>query len=144
MAWFLIWRFLANAHQRQIKDRKKICLHKDGVVLTAPDVKKLIQGKYFFEKNANLSTRQINQLYSSSSLTNVRHAMTNRRSYQQTHFPTHICTFLILSNHILRFLLDVVGMAIVRESEEFTGYSITIADIFAYCKMGCPYLIHYA
>ena len=25
---------------------------------------KIIQGKYFFEKNANLSTRQINQLYS--------------------------------------------------------------------------------
>ena len=54
--------FLANAHERQIKDPIKICLHKDGIVLTAPDAK--IQGKYFFEKNANLSTRQINQLYS--------------------------------------------------------------------------------
>ena len=39
LAWFLSWRFLANAHQRQIKDRKKICLHEDGVVLTAPDAK---------------------------------------------------------------------------------------------------------
>ena len=47
----------------QIKDRIKICLHKDGVVLTAPDAK-IITGKILFEKNANLSTRQINQLYS--------------------------------------------------------------------------------
>ena len=60
---FLIWRFLANAHQRQIKDRIKICLHEDGVVLTAPDAK-INTGKIFFKKNANLSTRQINQLYS--------------------------------------------------------------------------------
>ena len=55
--------FLANAHQRQIKDRIKICLHEDGVVLTAPDAK-INTGKILFEKKANLSTRQINQLYS--------------------------------------------------------------------------------
>ena len=36
-----------------------------GVVLTAPDAK-INTGKFFFEKNANLSTRQINQLYSTS------------------------------------------------------------------------------
>ena len=39
LAWFLIWCFLAKSHQCQIKDRIKICLHKDGVVLTAPDAK---------------------------------------------------------------------------------------------------------
>ena len=49
LAWFLIWRFLANAHQRQIKDRIKICLHKDGVVLTAPDAK-INTGKILFGK----------------------------------------------------------------------------------------------
>ena len=47
LAWFLIWRFLANAHQRQIKDRIKICLHKDDVVLTAPDAK-INTGKILF------------------------------------------------------------------------------------------------
>ena len=47
LAWFLIWRFLANAHQRQIKDRIRICLHKDGVVLTAPDAK-INTGKILF------------------------------------------------------------------------------------------------
>ena len=47
LAWFLIWRFLANAHQCQIKDRIKICLHKDGVVLTAPDAK-INTGKILF------------------------------------------------------------------------------------------------
>ena len=44
---WLIWRFLANAHQHQIKDRIKICLHKDGVVLTAPDAK-INTGKILF------------------------------------------------------------------------------------------------
>ena len=39
--------FLANAHQRQIKDRIKICLHKDGVVLTSPDAK-INTGKILF------------------------------------------------------------------------------------------------
>ena len=53
LAWFLIWRFLANAHQRQIKDRIKICLHEDGVILTAPDAK-INTGKYFFEKKRQL------------------------------------------------------------------------------------------
>ena len=47
LAWLLIWRFLANANQRQIKYRIKICLHKDGVVLTAPDAK-LNTGKILF------------------------------------------------------------------------------------------------
>ena len=47
LGWFLIWRFLANAHQRQIKDRIKICLHKDSVVLTAPDAK-INTGKILF------------------------------------------------------------------------------------------------
>ena len=46
----LIWRFLANAHQRQIKDRIKICLHKDGFVLTAPDAKINTEKKTFFKK----------------------------------------------------------------------------------------------
>ena len=45
-----------------------LCLHVDGVVLTAPDAK-LNTGKIFFEKNANLSTRQINQLHSMRSVT---------------------------------------------------------------------------
>ena len=44
---WLIWRFLANAHQRQIKDCIKICLHKDDVVLTAPDAK-INRGKILF------------------------------------------------------------------------------------------------
>ena len=66
LAWFLIWRFLANAHQRQIKDRIKICLHEDGIVLTAPDAKINTGKKLFWKKTANLSTRQINQLYSIS------------------------------------------------------------------------------
>ena len=44
---FLIWRFLANAHQRQIKDHIKICLHKNSVVLTAPDAK-INTGKILF------------------------------------------------------------------------------------------------
>ena len=39
--------FLANAHQRQIKDRIQICLHEDGVVLTAPDAK-INTGKILF------------------------------------------------------------------------------------------------
>ena len=53
-----------NAHQRQIKDRIKICLYEDGIVLTASDAK-INTGKIlFWKKNANLSTRQINQLYS--------------------------------------------------------------------------------
>ena len=56
--------FFGEAHQRQIKDRIKICLHEDGVVLTAPDAK-INTGKIlFWKKNANLSTRQNNQLYS--------------------------------------------------------------------------------
>ena len=38
-------------------------LHVDGVVLTVADAK-INTGKFSFEKNANLSTRQINQLYS--------------------------------------------------------------------------------
>ena len=38
-------------------------LHIDGVVLTVADAK-INTGKIFFEKNANLSTCQINQLYS--------------------------------------------------------------------------------
>ena len=38
-------------------------LHIDGVVLTVADAK-INTGKIFFEKNANLSKRQINQLYS--------------------------------------------------------------------------------
>ena len=46
-----------------MKDRIKICLHKDGVVLTAPDAK-TNTAKILFEKKVNLSTRQINQLYS--------------------------------------------------------------------------------
>ena len=52
-AWFLIWRFLANAHQRQIKDRIKICLHKDDFILTAPDAK-INTGKILFWKKRQL------------------------------------------------------------------------------------------
>ena len=44
---WLIWRFLANGHQRQIKDRIKPCLNKDDVVLTAPDAK-INTGKILF------------------------------------------------------------------------------------------------
>ena len=49
---WLFWRvfnlaFLVNAHQHQIKDRIKICLHKYGVVLTAPDAK-INTGKILF------------------------------------------------------------------------------------------------
>ena len=40
-----------------------LCRDVDSVALTAPDAK-LNTGKKFFEKNANLSPRQINQLYS--------------------------------------------------------------------------------
>ena len=62
---WLIWRFfLAKAHQRQIKDRIIIYLHKHGVILTAPDAKNYSGKILFLKKNANLSTRQINQLYS--------------------------------------------------------------------------------
>ena len=39
--------------------------HIDGVVLTVADAK-INTGNFFFEKNANLSTRQIKQLYSTS------------------------------------------------------------------------------
>ena len=39
--------FLANASQRQIKYHIKICLHKDGIVLTAPDAK-INTGKIIF------------------------------------------------------------------------------------------------
>ena len=56
----VFWRMPINA---KLKIALKICLHKDGLVLTAPDAK-INTGKMLFEKNANLSTRQINQLYS--------------------------------------------------------------------------------
>ena len=47
LAWFFNLAFLANVHQREIKDRIKIFLHKDGVVLTAPDAK-INTGKILF------------------------------------------------------------------------------------------------
>ena len=43
----LCMRFLPNAHQHQIKDRIIICLHEDGVVLTASDAK-INTGKILF------------------------------------------------------------------------------------------------
>ena len=45
---------MANAHQRQIENRIKICLHKDGVVLTAQDAK-INTGKILFEKKRQLT-----------------------------------------------------------------------------------------
>ena len=112
--------FFGECPSHQIKDRIKICIHKDGVVLTAPDAN-INTGKILFgKKNANLNTRQINQLYS----------IPIRDASKAWFYPRPSGCTKLTSGYILRFQvllgLEVqqVGVNVALQSHEI--FHITI------------------